>query len=105
MSVRFSPMPSLSLYLWNHDVVDGVDDRAAQSRRGIHVVHVGQRIADEREVVRQRELHPLLRGAAVLQQSEASVPLVRVAVGQVEAAGHVLDELFGPAVVLQAHPL
>lgn len=82
-----------------------MDDGAAQSGRGIHVVHIGQRIADDCEVVCERELHPVFCRAAVLQQSKASVPLVRVAAGQVEAAGHVLDELFGPAVVLQPHSL
>lgn len=82
-----------------------MDDSAAQSGRGIHVVHTGQRITDDCEVVCERELHPLFCRAAVLQQSKASVPLVRVAAGQVEAEGHVLDELFGPAVVLQPHSL
>lgn len=94
-----------SLYLWNHHVVDGVDDGAAQGGGGIHVVHPGQRVADDREVVREQELHPLVGGAAVLQQSDAGVPLVRAAAGQVDPPGHVLDELLGPAVVLQAHPL
>lgn len=95
----------ICLYLWNHQIVDSMDDSAAQSRRGVHVVHPRQRIRDHCEIVRERELHPLLCRAAVLQQSQAGIPVVFQAVGQGEAASHVLDELFGLAVVLQSHPL
>lgn len=53
----------------------------------------------------ERELHLLFRGAAVLQQSDAGIPLIGRAAGQDQLASHVLNELFGPAVVLQAHSL
>lgn len=92
-------------YLWHHHIVDSIDDAAAQGRGGVHVVDRRQRVGDLRQVVRELELHPLLGGAAVLQQSQAGVPLIRPVAGQVEAVSHLGDELLGPAVVLQSHPL
>ena len=82
-----------------------MDDGATQSGRGVHVVHSCQCISDDGEIVCEWELHLLFSGAAVLQQSDAGIPLVFRATGQGEAAGNVLDELLGPAVVLQSHPL
>lgn len=92
-------------YLEKHHIVDSVDDGVAQSRGGVHVTHTCQRIRDHCEVVCERELHPLFFGAAVLDQSHTGIPLVRGPVGQGEAASHILNELLGPAVVLQSHPL
>lgn len=93
------------MYLGNHHIVDSIDDSAAQSGGGVQVIDCRQRVSDHCEVVRELELHPLLCGAAVLQQSQAGIPLVGLAVGQGEAAGHVLNELLGPAVVLHSQPL
>lgn len=92
-------------YLFDHQVVDSIDDSTAQSRRGIHVVHIGQWIWDDAKLVSERKLHLLFYRAAVLQQSQTGSPVVCGGVGQGKTACHVLDELFGPAVVLQAHPL
>lgn len=95
----------LYLYLCHHHVVDSIDDGAAQGRGRVHVVHRCQCVCDLRQVVRELELHPLLSGAAVLQQSHAGISVIGPVAGQVEAVGHLGNELLGSPVVLQSHPL